>query len=210
MFSQSLVSGLSFLRVGSELQISWVSSAPSGTSYQIYLNHVLVWSGEETTALLPWPSGPIDADVGTVEPGEEAVDFSSTLPAVTAEYCELQWTGGTSLDTGDGVAGFKIFGSPAAGQSISYATAIGSVMVDQSEPTAPYAWTSGPLTTGVWQFAVVPFDLAGNLSSDHETASVTVAAPPAPPAPNDQGIRLTYTFDPATGIATLHWLASPG
>ena len=39
-----------------------------------------------------------------------------------------------------------------------------------------YQWTSDPLSSGVWQFAVVPYDKAGNSRDPGQTASVTISS----------------------------------
>ena len=72
-----------------------------------------------------------------------------------------------------------------------------------------FSWTSPPLARGAWNFAVAPVDAAGN-EGTRATTSVTIAAPPRPPAPDAAGKRLTYTYDAGTHVATLAWLASPG
>jgi hypothetical protein len=209
MFSQATVNGLTVERSGQELLISWESTSPAGTTFQLYLSRVLTWWGTETSVLIPWPAGEVDLDVGTVDDGEGPIDFSETIPPQTQEYCNLEWTAGSFLAAGSAIAGFEVFGSPTAGASVSYTAPIAVIPFDPTGTLTSYSWTSQALTTGVWTFGVCAVDQAGNLSTP-ATASVTVAAPPAPPAANAQGVRLTYTFNPATSVATLFWLASPG
>ena len=64
--------------------ISWASSSPSGTWFQVYVNQQLAWSGTATCCLLPIqmiPPGPARVDIGTVAVGEETTSFASSLPA---------------------------------------------------------------------------------------------------------------------------------
>jgi hypothetical protein len=73
-----------------------------------------------------------------------------------------------------------------------------------------YEWESRPLTSGVWQFAVVPFDKAGNLQSSPPTVSLTITAAPRPPALDANGNRLNSTYAGSSNPQlTLNWLASP-
>lgn len=71
-----------------------------------------------------------------------------------------------------------------------------------------YSWTSQPLSGGTWNWGVKPFDTAGN-EGPAQTAAVTIAAPPLPPAPFPDMTRLSYTYSSTTKQATLAWNASP-
>jgi hypothetical protein len=74
----------------------------------------------------------------------------------------------------------------------------------------PYVWSTIGLASGVWLFAVVPFDTAGNNRGTGQTVSLTASAAPLPPGPDAGGRRLTYTYSgPGTRQVTLNWLASP-
>ena len=72
-----------------------------------------------------------------------------------------------------------------------------------------YTWTSEPLLSGNWFYAVVPYDSAGNLGTP-ATTSVLITVPPAPPGLDDDNLRLTYTYDATDHEITLNWLPSPG
>jgi hypothetical protein len=73
-----------------------------------------------------------------------------------------------------------------------------------------YRWKGGPLGSGVWQFAVVPFDKAGNMQGVGQTVAVTINAAPNPPAMNSIGARLTSAYaGPSNPQLTLNWLPSP-
>jgi hypothetical protein len=54
-----------------------------------------------------------------------------------------------------------------------------------------YSWTSAPLTGGIWSFAVAAYDTAGNVGTP-ALVSVTIVAPPAPPALFSDGERIHY------------------
>lgn len=226
MFDQSSITELQITRSGSDLVISWASTAVSGTTFQVYCGRRLTWWGEDSSARFPWPPGSIDVDVGAVADGEGPTDFSGSLPEAPADRCSLTWLGGTFLDTGGGVAGYRVFGPPGPGQAVSFATSLADLPAYRGaitdgydlggyglggwgESASSYSWTSDRLSAGDWTFAVSPYDLAGNLCGTPTTATVTVASPPRPPAPDGLGRRLTYTLDAPSRVATLHWLPSP-
>ena len=48
--------------------------------------------------------------------------------------------------------------------------------------SASYSWTSEPLGSGAWHWAVLPFDAAGNQGTA-VTVEVLVQVPPLPPGP---------------------------
>ena len=73
-----------------------------------------------------------------------------------------------------------------------------------------YEWHSGPLASGTWEFAVVPFDRAGNAQGIPQIVSVALRRGPRPPAVDANGVRLSYSYSgPATRLVTLSWPASP-
>lgn len=211
---------------GAQVCLSWTSSLPSGTWFQIYLDQTLSWFGQSTRTRLPVPpNGVTRIDIGTVLPGEEQTSFSSDLPSAPGRRAQLSWLGGTfeGLD----IAGFSVFGSKAAGGTIDYTTALADVTAYPSgiytdgfglggfglggfgEAPSTYTWTSDSLTAGTWFFAVTPYDRAGNVGTV-VTTSIDIVAPPLAPAPNADGTRLTYAFEPSLEKATLTWNASPG
>ncbi|HEV3122736.1 MAG TPA: hypothetical protein VGY53_12570, partial [Isosphaeraceae bacterium] len=159
-------------------------------------------------------------------------DFGAWLstPTSSGDRVRLNWQGGTYLDTTghNDLAGFHIYGSPLAGQPPSYSSPLATVAAYPGGTIADgfglggfgqggfgkaasiYVWTSDRLSSGVWQFVVKPFNTAGNDSASASVSSFTITAPPAPPQQASGGKRLTYTYNAATRVATLAWLASTG
>jgi len=219
--------------------ISWQTTSPAGTWFQIYINRELAWWGQTTNARLTLgDTGPIRVDIGTVAPGEEQTDFSADLPAGPANRVQLQWLGGTF--EGADIAGFQVWYSAVApigfGSGGFGSGPFGGVTLTTLESTitaypagitmdgfgfggfglggfgrsaSTYQWTSNPLPSGTYWYAVIPFDAAGNLGVPDMTDAV-VAVPPLPPALFSDGLRLHYTFNHSTEEVTLFWNASPG
>lgn len=226
MFTQAtMLSDPTIRRDRNELVIAWDSSSPPGTTFQLYLSNVLAWFGTARTTRVPLP--PIDVTlyvtVGTVDAGEGGTDFSASLPAIPKDRVELQWEGG--FWEGGDLAGFRVYGSPPDGpvdMTTPLATIAAGTEAEVSgfgqggfglggfgEGSSIYRWKSGRLETGVYTFAVAPFDLAGNENGTPVTQSIAVAVPPLPPAPTATGVRMSYVLDPGTLVPTLSWLASP-
>lgn len=213
---------------GSALQLEWTSSAPEGTVFQVYVGRVLAWHGTSRWVAIPMPSSRVRVDIGTVGPGEGAVDFSDSLPASPDDRARLSWLGGTYLDpTGnDAVAGFRIYGARTPGGAIDYTEMLarvtaypGGILTDgyglggygqggYGRAASAYSWTSPSLPAGTWPFAVVSHDAAGNPGMPALT-SVSIASPPRPPAPYPDGSRLKYAYNPADRTVTLQWQPSP-
>jgi hypothetical protein len=235
-FSQSLISDVSALQDGPEIYVSWTSSAPPGTTFQVYVDRRLTWYGPGTFCHIPIPADSqarnVWIEVGTVGPGEGPRDFSQGLsgPGGTGPRAILTWLGGSYLDpTGhDDVRSFKIYQSSAPGGPVNFGTAVATIAVYPGgtltdgfglggfgsggfgRAASSYSWTSDPLGSGAWTFAVVPYDHAGNAQGTPGTTSVTIAAAPRPPAGDANGDRLTYSYaGPATRQVALNWLASP-
>ena len=240
-FSQSGIINVRVMADGPDLFVNWSSSLPSGTTYQVYLDRRLVWSGTSMRCHAPIPSGVIGrnvwVEVGTVGAFEPLQDYSTSLaaPGGRSERAELAWTGGTYLDpTGhDDIQAFQIYQSPAAGVPVGLASASSSAIdtvaaypggwindgfgkggfgnAGFGRASTQYSWRSGPLTSGIWQFAVVPTDRAGNAQGAGQVVNVTINAAPRPPAvPASGGSRLTYTYaGPSHPQITLSWLPSP-
>jgi len=97
-----------------ELRVSWTSSAPPGTAYQVYLDKRLAWVGAALVAFFRVPTRRTRVWVGAVAPGEEAEDFSSSLsdPYGSGDRADLTWYGGRYLDPG--LVGFRVYASPQA------------------------------------------------------------------------------------------------
>ncbi len=205
-----------------------MSSAPTGTTFQVYANSTLSWHGFARSTILPAPRSGVRTryDVGTVDPDEGLEDFSADLdpPPGDGSRVFLEWPGGRYL--GIDIVGFYVYASSAPGGAVDYSTILATVPAyvqgfatdgygqggygsgGYGSTGSNYSWTSGPLAGGTWNFAVKPFDAAGNLGTAR-TQSAVVEAPPNPPARNAAGKRLTYTYNATTHVATLAWLASP-
>jgi hypothetical protein len=224
-FSQSTITSVNRpVQHGPQLLISWTSSSPAGTIFQVYADRQLSWSGTGRMCSIPVPVATSRIDVGTVGLGEAQTNFATSLPPAPTRTVTLQWLGGTYLDTR--IAGFHVYGEPAAGAGIDYTTILATVPAYTAgiitdgfgyggfgqggfgSSAATYSWTSPPLSTGTWHWAVKPFDSAGNEGSGQVTA-VALSMPPQPPAPFCDGTRLHYTYSSATGQAELAWNPSP-
>lgn len=232
MFSTTTIGEVLAVQDATDLYVSWTSTAPAGAVFQVYVHRRLAWSGTDRSVCLPVPDDLASIQVGTVDAAEEMTDFSSMLPPAqgTGDRVRLTWYGGTYQDaTGlDDVAGFHVYSSRTAGGALDTTNLLatvpaypGGVITDGfgqgaygrggfGRAASSFSWTSGRLGSGVWPFAVRPFDEAGNETGGGLTVSCTMASRPRPPAPDDQGKRLTYSYDSSTHIATLSWLPSPG
>jgi hypothetical protein len=213
---------------GSAVHLEWTSTAPSGTVFQVYVARSLVWHGTSTWVAIPMPSSQVRIDIGAVGPGEAATDFSALLPAAPNDRARLSWLGGTYLDpTGnDDVSGFEVYGEVLPGSGIDFQNTLaeitaypGGILTDGfglggygqggfGRSASAYSWTSQALQSGAWSFAVVPVDAAGNQGAPSLT-SVTILAPPRPPAAFPDGSRLIYTYNPSARTLTLFWQPSP-
>jgi hypothetical protein len=224
-FSQSSITSVNPpVQYGTQLLLSWASSAPDGTLYQVYLNQQLVWSGVGLSCSIPLPTAISRIDIGTVGTGDTQVDFASELAPAPARQATLSWLGGTY--EGVDIAGFHIYGEQTPGGGIDYTTILATVpayiagMITDGfgyggfgqggfgQSAGAYSWTSQPVSGGTWNWGVKPFDTAGN-EGPAMTAAVTIAAPPLPPAPFSGTTRLQYTYGNSTKQATLNWNASP-
>ena len=234
-FSQASISDVRVDLDGPELFVSWSSSAP-GSCYQVYVDRRLCWSGLARRCHIPLPAGAsgrnVWVGVGSVASQEATVDYSAQLPASSSltTRAELCWKGGTYLDpTGlDDIRGFRIYGSPSPGAAIDYTGALATVAAYPGgwvsdgfglggfgdggfgRSASTYQWESAFLASGVWQFAVVPYDHAGNARGAGQMASVTIREAPLPPAASTSGSRLAYQYSgPVSRLATLTWQPSP-
>ena len=235
-FSQAEVGDVRLSLDGADLLVSWSGTLAPSLVYQVYVDRLLVWYGVESRCFVPYPGeaagGQVWVEVGVVAASEATTDYSSSLTTTIARAgrVELGWFGGTYLDTTgqDDVVGFQIFQSESPGGSVSFASPVGQVAAypggwvndgfgkggygDAGFGRAAtwYRWTSRPLSSGVWSFAIVPFDGAGVLASSPSTVQVTVAAAPGPPAEDSAGRRLVLSYGATSGSSlTLNWLASP-
>lgn len=228
-FDQSAISEPLATRDDASLIVSWSSTAAAGTLYQVYLDAKLAWSGTATRAVLPYPgeSAAVAIDVGTVAAGEGATSFAASLPAHPGggSRVRLSWVGGVYLS--DDLEAFRVYQGVTAGGAVDYDAVVATVPASTAgvvgggygtggygtggygASAMNYSWTSGVLSSGVWEFGVIPVDTAGNEGTPEEITA-TIAGPPRPPAANAAGARLTAAYDDGTAEVTLTWAASPG
>lgn len=66
-----------------EFYVSWTSSAPLGTVFQVYVDRRLTWFGKTRFCHAPIPAGSsrrnVWIEVGTVDSAEQTTDFSASL-----------------------------------------------------------------------------------------------------------------------------------
>jgi hypothetical protein len=196
--------------------LSWSSTSPPGTHFQVYANQVLSWFGRATSAWVPIPSGPVRIDIGTVLPGEEQTSFAGSLTASPSRRAKLQWKGGSYL--GSDIAGFHVYGEATPGGGVNYAKILGTITAypagiltdgyglggygqgGYGQSPGTYTWESNPLSSGTWTFGIKPFDKAGN-EGTASTTTVSICAPPREPAVFADGIsRLKYTLTNVSGV----------
>ena len=236
-FSQLDIADVQVLANGPDLFVTWTAPALAPRStFQVYLDRQLVWSGSARRCHLPTPSGALGrnvwVEVGTVGPDEPTRDYSASLtaPGGRTERATLTWSGGTYLDpTGrDDVGAFQIYQSLSPGEPVDETRPVASVVAYPGgwindgfgkggfgaagfgRAATFYEWQSGPLAAGAWRFAIVAVDRAGNPRGDGLTTAVTINAAPLPPAPSLEGNRLAATYSgPEDRRVTLQWLPSP-
>lgn len=236
-FSQVTILSVSPPRYrGSQVYLSWSSSSPPGTWYQVYVNQRLAWSGSRCSAWIAVPAGPVRIDIGAVGPGEQDTDFTATLPTGPGRRVQLSWQSGAYK--GGDLAGFRVYGADSPSGAIDYTRALAEITAYPlgiatggfglggfgsggfGEAASTYSWTSGPLAAGTWTFAVVPYDAAGNEGPAQTTTTVVTGPPRAPAAFPGTSTRLKYALIGfgQTGFgsggfgmpaATLSWNPSP-
>lgn len=206
------------------IHLTWTSAAPAGAAFQVYFDGRLVWEGTDRHVDIPYklPSGHrLHIDVGTVGVNNRGVDYSDML-VHAGNRAKLAWKGGRWQDTT--MTGFRVYASRTPGAAVDMTNVVATL------PAAPgghwadgfgrggfgrggfghaevdYAWTSGPLRSGTWQFAIEGYDAADNRSAAPPVVSATVAvAPPAPPARPDGKRVWVDAFDPDAETFTLRW-----
>jgi hypothetical protein len=194
--------------------------APPGTFFQIYIQGILVWCGQDLKATVTPPvSGTVEIRIGSVADNEYLTDFSGSFSPL-ANRAFLQWTGGAF--EGSNLEGFRIYSGTTPGGAVNYARPVATIVAfeqgDDSEgfgngtfggggfgDANTFTWQSGPLRGGTWNYAIVPFSQAGNEGTPALT-SVNIVAPPLPPARDAQGNRLEYSYSLGTQKVTLNWL----
>jgi len=225
-FDQSTILDVADTLRGADLAISWDSTAPAGTYFQVYIDRMPTWNGTARFCVVPYPGRAVRIDVGAVLASEATADLSSELPSAPEDRVTLNWPGGTFLDSA--IKGFFVYQSDTAGTPVDYAKSVfytaaytAGIITDGwgmggwgdggwGRAASYYTWTSDHLTGGVWSFGVKTVDLFGNLAHTLEGTATVIAAPP-PPARNTAGNRLTYTYSGAsTHQVTLNWLVPNG
>jgi hypothetical protein len=195
---------------GGQVYLSWSAPSPTGTWFQVYLNQELAWSGKRLWAWVPIPSGPVRIDIGTVDSGEEQTSFVGSLPSAPTRRAQLTWQSGTYK--GIDLAGYRVYGEPTPCSGIDFTSPLSDltaypagILTDGfglggfgaggwGQAASTLSWTSDPLAGGSWQFAVVPYDDAGN-EGTAQTATVAISAPPRAPAPfTGTTTRLQYSL----------------
>lgn len=212
-----ILSGPHCARHGSELRITWASSAPFGTVFQLYADNRLVYAGRQRACTLPAAFAGSVLRVGVVDPAERLTDFGASLPAVpgAARRPELSWDGGTYLLPE--LASFRVFRGATPGAPVDYGSP--PVAVIPAYPrgvlndgfgvggfgrggfglaASSYRWVGPPLAAGTWHFGVVPVGNDGSQGPAWEP-SVTIATAPDPPT------GLSYRYDTVTRQVTLDW-----
>ena len=235
-FSQDGITDVRVMANGADLYVAWSASAATGTTFQVYVDRRLAWHGTSKRGHVPIPFGALGrnvwVEVATVGAFEPTVDYSASLvaPGGRNERARLGWSGGTYLDPtgGDDIQGYRIYQGPAPGAPVAATTPVDVVAAYPGgwindgfgkagfgeagfgRAATLYQWESGPLASGAWQFAVVPFDKAGNARGAGQVASVTISAAPRPPAPDQDGLRLNSTYSGPSGrLLAIRWLPSP-
>ena len=219
----SIVEVLAPIYRAAETRLSWTSTAPQGTFFQVYLDGRLAWWGTARSCSLPTGSSVAHVDVGAVGAGEERTSFAASLPPRPSRRVLLTWSGGTYLDPS--LEGFAVYQGVAPSQPPDMAAPVATVNAYPSgliqdgfgvggfgqggfgQSAGDYSWTSPPLDAGWWGFAVAAS--AQGDSGSATTVWTLVAAPPRPPAPASDGSRLRYVHNATAGTITLSWNPSP-
>jgi hypothetical protein len=236
MIHPTAVSDLALDQAGGDLVVSWSSQSPPGALFQVYLDRRLVWQGRGRRCQAPMPAGVAGrvshVDVIQVDPSDFNQDLSGQILVSpgASPWASLSWLGGTYLDPSgrDDLRGFHVYASRRPGDPVDLTNLVGSVPAYPGGWVADgfglggfgqggfgrsaghYTWQSEPLASGVWAFAIVPYDQSGDERGAPTSASVAIQAPPRPPARGPDGVSLTYTYSGAASrVATLAWLPSP-
>jgi hypothetical protein len=213
---------------GGELVVSWTSTAPVGSWYQLYVDGELQGVATQETFLhIPMPETRVTLVVGVVDAANVATDYSASIPAVPKMTASLEWLGGRYL--AEDISSYRVFMGLGPGQSVSFAKVAAEIPAFSASQyldgfgrggfgrggfgraAQSYEWTSGNLAAGPWSFAIQSVDIHGNPCDVPTTGSVTIAGPPEPTPRDARGRRvwvdgITIT---ATANVRLAWLASP-
>ena len=212
-FDQTWITNLAAMPAGPDIFVTWQSTAPPGSWFQVYLNGTLAWSGQANRCCLHRPlvvSGEsVWVEVGSVAPSEIHRSFRDSLKSLPlGGHVQLTWEGGTYLDPRgqDELAGFRITRSRIPGTPCDPSNVVGTVAAYPGgwitdgfgqggfgrgrfgRAATAYSWTSPSLASGTWEFAVIPFDSQGNSISAPRTVSVITRAAPSPAGTSSDGL----------------------
>jgi hypothetical protein len=122
-FSQATITEVRILPVprSAELVVTWSSTSPEGTTFQLYMERRLVWSGTDRRVTLPWPASRVRIEVGTVGDGEAGQDFSASVPIGpgTGPRVSLAWYGGRYLVSTRQLRGFHVYGPGSGAETVT-------------------------------------------------------------------------------------------
>jgi hypothetical protein len=197
-WSTSSITNVRVERLGADLLLSWSSSAPAGTTHQVYLDGRLAWAGESTRIVIPTPVDLTTIAVGTVGAGEAYQEFiSDAATGQPNRRAKITWEGGTFLS--ESIQAFRVYQGTTPGGAVSYTTPVATVQAYAGgivndgfglgwfggggfgRAPSSYEWQSPPLAAGTWNFGVKAVDDAG-IEGTAVTSSVVIAAPPLPPS----------------------------
>jgi hypothetical protein len=226
-FDQSLIlSVFPPVQYGTQIFLTWTSNAPPGTWFQVLCCGSLQWYGRIKTATIQAGPAPMRSDIGRVQPGQQQIDYSGGFPSPPQRFAVLNWLGGT-YQAAD-ISGFNVYGAVGPGAAIDFTTPVaripaytGGVSTDGfgsgqfgyggfGQSSASYTWRSGPLRSGIWPWAITPYDRLGNLGTT-TTTSVTIQVPPLEVPEFTDGAHLHYSYAKTPSqCVTLSWLPSNG
>lgn len=224
-FDQTYITAVRTQQDAGDLLVSWDSTAPSGSIYQLYVDMQLVWRGVSKQHAIAYPSQRAVINVGVVLPSEMNTNFASSLPAIggTGWRATITWEGGTYLAAD--LDGFNVYRGTTPGGAVNYSTPVarvpaypGGILLDGfgmggfghggfGRANSWYSYTSDPLAPGTWNFAVKPVNTAG-VEGTAATQSVAVSGPPEP-VPVVDGARLSTSYNAGTRVLTISWQAAP-
>ncbi len=211
--SQANIVDVAARRVDADLRVSWVSTDPPGTWFQVYVGRQLAWFGTARSCTVRFPGGsvPVAIDVQSVDAASAHLDLAASLPPVAGGGMRIQlsWLGGTFQ--GLTIAGFNVYYAldpidPLTTDAAAFVAAYPQdVALDgygmggygkggYGRAASSYAWTSDPVPPGDYNVAVVAVDAAGNTGTA-ATDTVSVSGPPRPPAADSAGRRLAATVN---------------
>jgi hypothetical protein len=213
-------------RDGADIKVSWITDHPAGAWYQVYVNGKLFDWTTNTYVHMPMPSSRATFAIGVVDAAaDRTTDHSSSLPGMPSDQALLTWYAGRFL--AEDLSKFKIYASPSPGAAVDYTKAVATIDAFAGGNFADgfgrgpfgeggfgrsarkYQWISDHLAGGLWRFVIRSVDIHGNENTNTTSVSITIIAPPEPPARDTDGKRLHYPYSESTKQVTLYWLASP-